>query len=470
MRFCAFGLGLVLLGGCTPQVALKKKSDELPVAFQGGEGTTSAAAVNWKDFFHDQNLVRLVDAALKNNQELNIFLQELEIAKNEAYARSGAYLPFIDLGGGAGLDKTGRFTRSGALEATTEVRPGKEFPEPLKNFSFGAKATWEVDIWRRLRNAQKSAVMKFLASQEGRNFLLTNLVSEVADSYYELRSLDSQLEIVEQNVKIQTDALEMVKAQQQAARVTELAVRRFEAQVYKTQSLQYELKQKIVEAENKINFLVGRFPQSVDRGGDAFVSLVPEVVKAGIPSQMLENRPDIRKAELDVKAAELDVKVARAAFYPSLKLSGEVGYEAYRLQNTFDSPQSLFYNLLGNLTGPLINRRAITADFYSANAKQVQAIFNYERAVLNAFIDVTNQISNVKNLEQNNVLKAKQVTALTDSIGILNLLFNSARADYTEVLITQRDALESKFELIEVKKRQLQAFVSLYRALGGGWV
>ena len=129
----------------------------------------------------------------------------------------------------------------------------------------------------------------------------------------------------------------------------------------------------------------------------------------------------------------------------------------------------MLYNLVGNLTGPLLNRRAITADYLNANAKQIQAIFSYERTVLQAFIDATNQLSNVSNLESSYNLKEKQVQALTDSVDIANILFNAARADYTEVLLTQRDALESRFELIETKKRQMQAYVNLYRALGGGW-
>lgn len=465
----AIGCTAIVLSSCAPSMEIKKASTDVPATYDGSGDTANSAVINWREFFDDTNLTALIDVALNNNQELNIFLQELEIAKNEVSARSGAYLPFVDLGAGAGLDKTGRYTRFGALEENNDIAPGKGFPDPLQNYTFGAHASWEIDIWRKLRNAQKSALAKFLGSQEGRNFLVTNLISEVANSYYELRALDSQLAIVKQNVDIQKNALDTAKQEKQGARVTELAVRRFDAQLLKTESLQYDIQQKIYEMENRINFLLGRFPQPVIRDSHTFVNLIPHLVKAGLPSQLLQNRADIRQAEMDLTASELDIKVAQAAFYPRLNLTADIGYEAYRLGKILETPESLLYTLTGNIAGPLINRRAITADFYNANAKQIQAVFNYERAVLKAFVESANQISNIKNLAKSVDLKAKQVEALTSSVDIANTLFTSARADYTEVLLTQRDAVDARFEFIEAKMRQMQAVVSLYRALGGGW-
>lgn len=463
------GLAVAMLSACAPSVEVKLPSREMPPTFDGSEETASSADINWRNFFRDPNLIALIETALGNNQELNIFLQELEIAKNEVSARSGEYLPFVELGTDAGLDKVGRYTRFGSLEENNEIAPGKEFPEPLPSYAVKVRASWEVDIWRRLRNAKDSALERFLASREGRNFLVTNLISEVANSYYELCALDSQLDIVKQNIKIQGDALATVKQQKEGARVTELAVRRFDAQLAKTSSLQYDLQQQIFETENKINFLLGRFPQQVKRSPQALVHVVPRELRAGVPSQLLRNRADIRRAELELSAAALDIEVARAAFYPSLNITGEVGYEAYRIGKLFTTPESLLYGLTGGIAGPLFNRRALTADFYNANAMQVQAVFRYERAVLNAFVESANQISNLKNLEKSVAFKAKQVDALTSSVDIAGTLFTSARADYGEVLLTQREAIEGKFELVETKMRQMQAQVNLYRALGGGW-
>lgn len=469
---------IVILSSCVPKTELREPNMDMPSSFNGEANSTDqspadqrleAAKIDWKKFFHDEDLAALIDMALINNQELNIFLQELEIAKNEVSARRGAYLPSIDLDAEVGADKLGKYTRLGSVEDNLEIAPGKSFPEPLMNYSLGLRASWEIDIWKKLRNAEKSAYMKYLSSQEGRSFLVTNLIAEIANSYYELCALDSQLNIVKQNIGIQRDALKTTKIQKDAARVTELAVRRFEAQVLKTEALQYDLEQKIIETENKINFLLGRFPQSIKRESQRFTTVVPEPVRSGLPSELLQNRPDIRQAELDIAAADLDVKVAEAAFYPSLELSADIGYEAYRVNKLFNTPDSLLYGLAGGITGPLLNRRAITADFYNASAKQRQAVFNYERTILNAFIEASTQISNVKNLERSANLKQKQVDALKSSVDVAGTLFTSARADYSEVLLTQREAIESRFELVETKLRQMRAIVSLYRALGGGW-
>ncbi|MNR04754.1 Outer membrane protein OprM precursor [compost metagenome] len=197
--------------------------------------------------------------------------------------------------------------------------------------------------------------------------------------------------------------------------------------------------------------------------------MIPPVAHAGVPSQLLENRPDIKKAEMDLVAAKLDVKVAKAKFYPSLGISAGIGYEAFNTKYLLTSPESLMYSLAGDLVAPLINRNAIKASYITANAKQIQAVYNYERTLVNAYIEVANQLSKIKNTEQSYNLKSKQVQALNESIKISNDLFSSARADYMEVLLTQKDALESKFELIETKKQQLSAFVNIYKALGGGW-
>jgi outer membrane protein TolC len=207
----------------------------------------------------------------------------------------------------------------------------------------------------------------------------------------------------------------------------------------------------------------------VDRSAQNFSELVPKTVKAGIPSQLLENRPDIQQAELELAAARLDVSVAKANFYPSLDISAGVGLQAFNPSFLVKTPESMLYSLAGDLAAPLVNRNAIKATYYSANAKQIQAIYDYERTVLNAYIEVANQLSNINNLEKSYALKAQQVQALNESIEISNNLFRSARADYMEVLMTQRDALESKFELIETKKQQMNAMVNIYQALGGGW-
>lgn len=298
--------------------------------------------------------------------------------------------------------------------------------------------------------------------------MVTRLVAEIANSYFELMALDNQLEILKQNIGIQQNALDIVTQEKQAARVTELAVRRFEAEVLKNQSHVYQLQQSIVETENKINYLVGRFPQPISRSSNSFTDLLPTLIYEGIPSQLLRNRPDVRSAEFNLRAARLDVNVAKANFYPQLNISASLGLQSYS-PRVLGNSESVLYSIGGGLVQPLINRNAIKAIFFSANAKQIQAVYNYEQTVLKAYIEVANQLANIANMQKSYELRKGQVDALTESINISTRLFRFARADYMEVLLTQRDALESRFELVETKKQQLAAMVNMYQALGGGW-
>ena len=461
---------ILLTFSCAPTQKVREANKAVPEQYQGQTNDTlNSASKNWKNFFSDRYLIALIDTALANNQELNIFLQQIAVAKNEIKARKGEYLPFVNFQAGAEVEKVGEFTRKGAVEANLPIREGEEFPDPLQNYSAGLFASWELDVWKKLRNARKAAVMEYLASREGKNFMVTNLVAEIADSYYELIALDNQLDIIEQNLEIQQNALHIVKLQKQAARATELAVKRFEAEVLKNRSGKYGVKQQIVETENKINFLIGRQPAPIARASRDFMDSVVDGLSAGIPAQLLRNRPDIRKAEFELGAAQLDVKVARATFYPSFGLKAGAGLEAFKPKFLTSTPESILYSLAGDVVGPLINRNAIKAAYNNANAKQLQAVFEYEKTVLNAYLEVVNGLSNIQNLKKNYEFKSEQVDALTKSIEISNKLFQSARADYMEVLLTQRDALESKIELVETKKEQLKARVAVFRALGGGW-
>jgi len=467
------GVGALLVAAtlysCAPTQAIKKENREVPDTFLGSTDTTNSAQIVWSDFFNDPNLKALIDTALVRNQELNQVMQEVIITSTEIQARKGEYLPFVNIQAGAGMDKVGRYTRNGVVEHSHEITEGKEFPEPLGDLMFGAVASWELDVWKKLRNSKKAAVMNYLSTVEGKNFMTTKLVAEIANSYFELLALDNQLDILNQNIEIQKNALKVVKMQKQAAKVTELAVKRFEAEVAKNQSRIYEVRQQITETENGINFLLGRYPQPIVRSSAAFPDLMPTMLKEGIPSQLLANRPDIRQAEMGLEAAKLDIQVAKAEFYPSFRIVGGIGYNAFNAKYLLTTPESLIFNLAGDMVAPLVNRNAIKANYQAANAKQVAAVYEYEKTILNGYVEVANQLAKIENLQQSFALKSQQVQALTESITISNNLFSSARADYMEVLLTQREALESRMELIETKMQQMNAMVNMYQALGGGW-
>lgn len=427
----------------------------------------SSGQIELHEFFDDPMLTGLIDQAFIDNQELKILAEDIQIARNEVYKRRGAYLPFAFFGARAGLDKPGAYTRAGAVEENLLAR-GQSFPEPLPEFLVAANVSWEIDIWRKLRNAQCAAYLQYLGTAEGRNYVVTRLVAEIGENYYQLIALDKRLETLDKTISLQEQSLEVAKANKAAGRDTELAVQRFQAEVRKNQSEKLIIAQEIIEVENRINFLTGRYPQAVDRQSEGFFDLNIHPLSAGVPSQLLRNRPDIRQAERELQARGLDVRVARARFYPSLIINAGVGYNAFDAKYLFTTPESLVYNLAGDVVAPLINRNAIKADYYNANAEQLQAVYNYQRTVLNAFTEVINRMSKVDNYGKSLEIKRQQLEALEASVDVATKLFQNARAAYVDVLLAQRDLQDARMVIIETKKQQLTAVVDSYQALGGG--
>jgi outer membrane protein, multidrug efflux system len=462
---CAAWLGVGckgLLGDNLP----REPDVEVPPAFVGSgalAGPSVATQKQWDAFFPDPKLRALIGEALANNQELNIRLQEIIIAQNDVAAARGEYLPRVDADVGGGIEKVGEHTSQGVGDDAHGV------PKSLGDLRFGFKASWETDIWSRFRNARKAAKARYEATIQERNFLVTEIVAEIANSYYDLVALDNQIEILDRNIELQKDGLAVVKLKKEAARATELGVQRFAAEVLKNRGRRFSLEQQRIIVESHLNFLVGRFPQPVARNAETLMSATPAAVTTGLPSELLENRPDVKAALLRLEAAKLDTKSAKARFYPSISLEANVGYESFNPVHLIDTPQSLAYNLAGNLMAPLLNRAAIKAEYRSANARQIQAVFEYERSILQAFTDVYNQMTAISNLSQRTQQLTEQVAALEAAIEVSNVLYRSAHADYSEVLLTRRDSLEAEMELVEAKKQQMQAIVSVYQTLGGGW-
>lgn len=462
--------------GCRiPDICRPQASRAMPEAFaknndpnQSVISGDNSAQLGWCQFFDDPTLTSLIAESLAGNQELKILAQDIRIANNEIMARRGFLFPFVNWGTSAGIEKSSRFTRNGAVEDQLTAAPGKGFPEPLPNFLVAANVSWEVDIWRKLRNARDAATLRYLGTQAGRNYVVTRLVADVAENYYELLALDNRLMILDKTIQIQQASLETAIALKDAARGTELAVQRFQAEVQKNQSEKLLIQQEITETENRINYIAGRYPQPIPRPSVEYIDLNLRALNVGIPSQQLQNRADIREAEREVGATGLDVRVARAQFYPSLVLTAGVGYEAFNTKYLLSSPESLIYNAAGGLVGPLINRAAIKADYLNANAKQLQAIYNYQQTVINAHIEVINSLSMLENYSRSIEIKKQQLLSLESSVENATKLFQSARGDYIDVLLSQRDLLEAKTVLIDTKQKQLSAVINAYQALGGG--
>lgn len=468
-----FGLCILLITGLssckTLDTNLVINEKPIPEYYKNASDTVSIAKINWKEYFNDPLLVGLIDTALLNNPDMSISLQKIEIARAGVKAAKGSLLPQLNAGINGGLRRFGRYTMDGAGNITTEMTPGKMIPVNLPDMFIGFQSSWEIDLWGKLKSKHKSAMTQFLASTEGARAVSSGLISDIAISYYELLALDHELEIIRQTIQRQQDALEIVKLQKETGRTNELAVQQFQAQLLNTRSAEKELLQQITEFENHINFLSGRFPQKIERRKEVLFNEIPKEIQTGLPAQLLENRPDIREAELQVRASKFDLKAAKAAFLPGMNLTAGLGFQAFKPEYLFMTPASLTYTALGGLIAPLVNLNALKANFSFAKANQLVAMHLYQKRILNGYVEVVNLLSAIQNLQNMGMLKEEQNTVLNSSVDMSTELFRTGRASYLEVLLAQQNSLQAKLELINVNKRQHIAAVHIYKALGGGW-
>jgi NodT family efflux transporter outer membrane factor (OMF) lipoprotein len=465
-------IGLIIIffivGSCAiPKKNQNKIQKNLPDSYTLSvpTDTSSIAQINWRKFFNDPYLINLIDSALVHNQELNIFLQDIEIAQYEVLEKKGEYLPKVGIGAGIGTSKVSEHTRDGALD---KILDQNEHTIPSLDLGVGFSMAWELDIWHKLRNAKNAAEMRFLAQKEGKNLMVSRLVTEIARNYYELMALDNSIQILNENIKIQEEAYYKMKILKDYAKANQLAVNRFEAQLINTKNQKFSINQKIIETENFLKFLTGNFSLDIKRNSNQFMFMKIDSLQSGVPAQLLENRPDIRQANYAIQSAEMDYKSIKANFYPSLGIRSGIGFSAFD-PSLLINPQSLIYNLAGDLVAPIINRNALIARLKTANAYQIQTVLYYEQTLLQAFTEVLNQLSGIENAKNSFTTKQNEVKILNESVDIANSLFQYAKADYVEVLLTQEERLKAEMELVETQLQLMGSKIDLYRALGGGW-
>ncbi len=469
-------LALLVAPGCRiPGLYKPDPGPALPNSYNGRATAENSANIGIYEFFDDIVLAQLLTEGLAQNQELKSRNQEIYIANSEIIARRGAYLPFLEFNGRGGFDRNSRWTPLGAAEDQLVTPTGGEFPDPLPNIRLTTDLFWRIDLWRQYRNARDAALQRYYEAIESRNYLITQLVADTAENYYELAALDKRLQFLNQTIAIQEQSLDVARAQKEAARGTELGVQRFLAEVRKNQAERFVVQQRIIEVQNRINVLVGRFPQPVERTNWDVIKLDSRMIRVGIPAELLRNRRDIQAAEREVAAAGLDVLVARANFFPRLDITANVGFESFDPQYLFN-PDALIASAAGNLAAPLINKSAIRAEYFTANGRQLQAIYDYQRTVLNAFTEVVNNVTKAENYRQSVLIKQREVEALEQSVEVARNLFRApldeefARVEYVDVLLATRDLLDARTELLETKQQQLSAIVRAYQALGGGYL
>lgn len=448
------------------------KVPSMPAKFEQGKDSTSISFTLRKDFFSDKVLVALIDSALSNNFDIQRAIQRVEFSKAGLLTGRAGYLPQVNAVASAGVDKYGEYTMNGVGNFDTNLSPNieenKRIPNPTPDYFVGLRSSWEIGIWGKARNLKKAAYNRYLASQQGRLFVITSLVAEVAEVYYELLALDNELNIIRKNILLQNKALEVMNIMKEGARANELGVRQVNAQLLNTQALEFQKIQEIRQTENKMNFLLGRYPQPIVRGLPLMEQLLPPSVSTGVPSVMVARRPDIRQAELELMASKADVSIARAAFFPSLQLSASAGFNSFNSSLLFN-PASLAYGILSGLSTPILGKNIIRSTYRRAAAEQRNAYLSYHKTITSSFQEVMTSLQGIENYKSVYGVKQIEVENLLTAVNVSNDLFVSGYATYLEVITAQKSVLAAEIELSEARKLQFYYLIDLYHALGGGW-
>lgn len=437
------------------------------------DDSTSIATMSWKNFFTDTRLVSLIDTALQNNIDLFMTMQNIEIARSRLLVSKGALLPTVNSVVAGGVEKYGDYTMNGVGNFDTNLSPNinkdQKIPtHPSVDMFLGFRSTWEIDIWGKLRNRKKAAAARLLATEKGRQVVITALVAEIANSYYSLLALDNELAIIRKNILLQQAALEVVRVQKEGGRATELAVQQFNAQLLNTKAIEFPVRQDIVMIENQINILLGRYPQNISRDTAIMSQQIPSILQTGLPSSMLSRRPDIQQAELELVATNADVASARAAFLPSLTISPYVGLNAFKPYLLFNAG-SIVYAVAGGLTAPVFNQNQIRADYSIANAQKRNALYTYQKILLNSYSEVMTNLRSIDNNKQAYALKEQEVIQLNDAVSTARDLYVTGYANYLEVITAQKGVLDAELQLTRNKRKLFESVINLYRSLGGGW-
>jgi len=475
-------IGLLLLSSCGVQKAAEETHRKVPEHFLGKNradtlvnDTLSMATISWRDFFKDAYLVRLIDTALKNNPDMQEALHRVEIARAHMRFRKQALLPSVDAVAEAGLRKFGFYTSDGIGNYDTNfsdnLKEDERLPDPLPDYFLGLRASWELDLWGKLKQRKKAALARFLSSYEGKKLVQTQLIAEIAGAYFELLTLDNELAILEKNITLQQESYELVQVQKEGGRATELGVQQMRAILMNSKSRKEEVLQQINSKENELNFLCGRFRSPIERPRNQLEQYpMTSTIRLGLPAKMLALRPDIRMAELELLAAKGDVAAARAAFMPTFQLSPYVGFEAFSLSKLFvTSPSSVAYGILGGLTAPLFNQRLIRSNYEQELGNKGIAFQRYEETVLQAWKEVETELNAQKHIMARRKYNQHEAEALRLAVEASTELFKAGRANYLDVITSQRNVLDAEITLNRTYLEYLKSNIHLYQALGGGW-
>jgi NodT family efflux transporter outer membrane factor (OMF) lipoprotein len=422
----------------------------------------SLADLKWFEVFKDDKLQDLIRTALEQNYDLRFAVANVEAARaNLGITRSNQY-PNVAAGGNVQIT---RLSRDGtfALPPTLVPSQNRNWGEASLNL-----LSFEVDIWGRLRRATEAARANLLSAEETRKAVITTLVADVATSYFTLRELDYELDISRHTLSTRQESLGLIQSRQGGGVATLLDLRQGEQLVYTASEAIPALQQQIEQTENQITLLLARNPAGIVRGRGLTEQELPPEVPTGLPSALLERRPDIRAAEQTLIAANANIGVAKAAYFPEISLSGFLGGQSTQLASLFSGPHTA-WNLVPQITQPIFTAGRLRSGVRLAEAQQQEALIQYQKSIETAFTEVSNALIAHQRVRESRVEQESLVTALQDRTRLAYVRYQGGVDTLLNALDSDRDLFQAELTLSQIRLNELLSVVQLYKALGGGW-
>jgi multidrug efflux system outer membrane protein len=449
-------LSSLLLASCALGPDYSRPSIDTAARFRMAETEgQSIANLPWWELLQDEQLQRLIKQALLQNRDLKQAVASVE----ELQARLGIarmdFLPKLDMNVNAPA-----FGRIGGF-----LFPG--FPTPYSYFG-QATLNWEIDVWGRVRRSNEAALADLMAREENRRAVVLTLVSSVATSYFDLLQFDMQLEIARNALESWGESVALAQAQLQGGVISRLDLDQFEAERANAATRVAELQRSMIQKENELSVLVGNNPVTITRGTALTAQVLPPEVPAGLPSELLERRPDILQAEKTLAAATARIGVAKAARFPRLTITGFLGVASPALSKILLSGSEFGVGGLG-LAGPLLNAQSLGLEQRAAEAQAKQVLAQYEQTILVAFKEVEDALVAVRTANDQRKAQQQQVEALRSALNVSNLRYQGGITSYVDVLLAKRNLFDAEFALAATRRLHLASVIQLYKALGGGW-
>ena len=459
-RLIIFPLLILTLFGCMVGPDYRRPAIETPPLWRFEEKEAREAAnTAWWEQFDDHVLNELIQMALLENKDVRIAAARVEEFIGRDRTTRASLFPQLGAGASAGRSRV------------TEKAPTPPSPltsNPANDFQAFVNASWEIDLWGKLRRATEAARAELLGTEETRRAVILTLVTSVASAYVNLRDLDMQLQIATRTAKSREESYHLFQVRFRGGVISDLELNQTKSEYEEALSTIPVIEKAIAQQENLLSVLLGRNPGPVPRG-KTIDQLVLPAVPAGLPSDLLVNRPDIRQAETDLIAANARIGVARSQYFPRISLTALFGFESTDLSGLFSGPARV-WNFVAPLTAPIFTGGAIQGQVKSAEAVQQQALLRYEQSVQTAFREVEDALIDQKRSREQLEIQAQQVTTLRNYARIARLRFDSGYTSYIEVLDAERSLFNAELSLAQTKGALFQALVTLYKAMGGGWV